>query len=238
MKLTYLIASVFIFSSCFTTYTYTLEPEPGTDIQYKQGRSHQTQIKNNIEVDLAYQKYISREYIFSIKISNGSDAPILIDPSLISIENCYDDPTKNNIRKAIDPEFRIAELNEDIRQTEASIKTDNTLNFIGGVLNAAVAVSEMKNDVPEAQRDERRVDREEAKEMHEESVNSKNHQIEKYNKSLNYWEEYSIRKTTINSLEYHDGFFHASFPYSPKVKVVVPVGGQLFEFRFNMNHLY
>ncbi|MEN8194724.1 MAG: hypothetical protein ABFS12_18025, partial [Bacteroidota bacterium] len=218
-----LLSICFVTIGCSAPTVFNLET---TDSEYNYHKGNKVVWReDSIATTLLNFEYHEGEYFsFYTEITNNSNSTYLVDPALFYAEIIK--PSSKGIA-VIDPELKIKQIEDEIRDTESSKEAAIGMNIIFGLFNV---VADIASDAPP----EEVVDDVAfwGTSAHNEAVE---HDIAKenlHNLKL-YWEKNVLRKTTLAPGDYIGGLFYLPVQYDAELlKLVVKVAETEHKFIF------
>ena len=200
----------FIFCSSFLILYSCVSPRPITRLQavdkdktWLFGSETVTKEQDSMKVSMTFKRSYGEKLIFDLKVSNRSQEDILISPEVFFYESMNRNSSKKSQRKyAFNPEYEILKLDKSVSRAEAAETNQAIAGLVvglaGAALDVAASVSDNTNSKPETEEEKslRRIENKMDDEMTRERYENTFSTLEKRRK---YWENKSLRKTTLKS---------------------------------------
>ncbi len=224
----FIVVIALLLSSCATPLPiYQLKPAGKIELRYP-----------TMEMTLMYERTVGELLIFDIAIKNLSDSIIEVNPTefyCYSLRNLTDTSAYGGVIFATDPEYQITSFGKTIDNKMANYDEEvgtnglvTFIDFVGDVINIGKKTREEKES-EEKERCEREREYEERKQDYY-------IELERLIKKRSYWENKSLRKTTIFSEKTISGKIHFSkenfMKDIPYLKVKLPIAKQVTEYTF------
>lgn len=193
------------------------------------GREVLTQRNDSLTVEVSYYEKQNNNFIFDITIVNQKQEAITIDPlnfSYIPISTSGD--TLNPVL-AVDPEYRILKHQMKISQLDADRKNEIVSTLIFGSIELATDIAD--DNPQDSYYDEHQPS---IFDMHEREIAKIDYNQLNTHERKSYWENQSLRKTTIFSEYYTSGQIFLKYKKNiDKVGLVFSIDDTYFEFWFD-----
>lgn len=187
-----------------------------------------------VHYEVGFDRIENNRYLFDFHITNGSNLPILIDPTTFYCQP-YDSamsPLTNDKIAAINPEDEILELDKELSRNQARQKNNLgvTLAAVGIGMATAIITNTDENphndylglEIADELTDEVRISKAEDK-----------LEAMDLNELRDTWTASTIRKTTLNSnFAMHGKVLFPAFPQATYLSIMVPVDSETLTFTF------
>jgi hypothetical protein len=216
-----------LFFSCVTPQPIIQLYPLAESTRFYQGAEYIESSANKITAAVSFSAYRESMLIFDVEIINNSKKSMLIEPVSfyyfpLDVDPRGLDPKQNDNLyggiTAIDPEQMILNIRNNISKEKADYANYQTVDAVSGVLGiiGSFAASNAKEqEEMDQMREEDEDDSRDRELEHNQRINSLNQQID-------FWEKYSIRKTTLDPGK--------SAAY---VELHIPAGKDEFKFLFS-----
>lgn len=226
----------FLQFNCASSAVYRLSPIDGEPV-WDYGREVIGKEDNKGKVHISLLEVQEGRFVFLVNYENLAEKPVLLDPGEIYYETFRDSIPKNKRSAgriyAVDPELKLAGIEKESNDMEASERTRLALSAIGSTIDLVGSIAsigtkrsarELKKE--EHEREERRIADENAKISYE---NNK----ARLGGEKDYWMNDALRKVTVFPGEKEGGFFHIPIRRDADfIRLVIPAGGNEYSFDY------
>lgn len=232
---------ILILTNCnpYPVYNYNVKSLENKKIYYK-GREIIFEEMNGVEIETYFENQVDNDLIFNFSILNNTNNEIFIDPQMLILEIKKKDPSgleNKNITSLSpkDPDKEINRVNEQIK----IIKTEK---FNSDMADIAVNLGELIYDITELGKPktsdelyaEYQITEEENQSYNLRNINYLK-SLEELEKSKTYWENLTLRKTTLSPGQEISENVH--FPLEEEamqIIVCLPINGTDFIFGYSI----
>lgn len=226
-KLIFLGLLIFL-SSCSSSL-FMLSPDE--DSKLEMGRKVITKEDSKVFSSLAFEGQYGKEMGFFLLANNKNEETIIVDPAEIRIN--YYDKHKNQIHGqtvyAINPEFKIAQMEEAIDDRETSHKVNTGLNVAFALISTIVDLSDDEDNDAEEVAENVMIFT--GNQIGEEV--SYDNDMDNYESEKDFWENGVLRITELYQDESVEGrFFIPLNEDASYIKIHVPLGEVTHSYKF------
>lgn len=203
-----LFCASLILSSCYVAPSVYKLSTIEQQIDYWKGKEIISKEIDSVIVSVNFEEQVNSDYLFFAAFKNNSAEPVFITPENIFIEAFNDKflylTSPNGTNYALDPEDKILELNQRLRNREKQHETTTNLNTVLGLFTVVtdIALSPKENVVENVVND---IDYYATNQIVEDA--NFNNRISELESTKNYWQNEVIRKTDIYPAESIGGVF-------------------------------
>ncbi len=213
------------------------------------GEEYQTKTEDSVSVSVAFENEINGTMTFYMVVGNSGTDTILVAPEQFYMYGPYQkvrevwnhrlnytiyDTTKGiDTVTAIDPKSRLAGINSQMAQANATYATNSGYNAAAALLNLVGDVATIGQQKTEEQRREERDRDHSLKESVEQNQVNYQSAVDRLNSERDYWQNATLRKTTLFPSTAVGG--RVCFPVDLGLrlfKLMVPIGPTIIEFDF------
>lgn len=228
------VFSVCIFFSC-TPRKLIIQPIAQNTF-WEQGREYIHHIDEQVEMMICFERRSLDRIVFYLEVTNKDSSTLFVDPGNIYYTFGGDTSETGKIENtrrfyAKDPDKEIDDIDKKIEQENSSYSTSVTVNAISGLLDAVGTIaswfSDDDDDEESTEEEEESYDPEQVRIEHEEKIET--FENEKY-----YWQNETLRKTTLIPNSYAGGFIEFTLIEEiSEFTVQVPVNSSFISFKFS-----
>jgi hypothetical protein len=216
LLLIFILLLVIFFTGCASIYK--LQPVDENSLWYK-GKQYITSEKDNISLTACFTGTEERCYVLDIEIINHRNSAIVIDPKnfFYSKTDSTGDIVSRHKIQAIDPEFKLMELQKEIENENSLYEVSAGIGTAIGILGLAADIATFGSKTPEESDDLHYAILENNLRMEDARINHESRIYELNEKSKNL-EFILLRKTSLFPGEEISGEVY--FPYYPHAEYI------------------
>ncbi|MEP2024860.1 MAG: hypothetical protein ABJH98_13300 [Reichenbachiella sp.] len=225
--------------SCVSPYKIHKLKPIGERSYWDWGRHYAISEVNNLELKIAYENNTWDELGFNIEVINKREDTVLVEPEIFFIEylEVLSENSHGAIRKSIDPEKKITELEKQISRHKADEINTATRQLFEVVLEVASDVSESTQNKTDEEKIQKDIERQQNREWRD----SENQQLKLQQMSLNqkrkYYDMTLLRKTSLppnTKIFGKSNFILSKTAKFYRVYIPIEMDTMIFEFEQNI----
>jgi hypothetical protein len=228
-SLSLLIISAFFGLSCVSPLPVSqLEPADEYESFWVDGSEVLTQTKDSLSIELSYLRREGQLFVFNMTVANLSSSPLLVDPSTFYYLPIVHTGDTLKMVRAVNPENVILDREKTISKLDASRKNKMTQGAIFGSVEVASMIASVGKDESDQGDDYSIIDQTQA------DIAEIDYQTMQAIEQRNYWENESLRKTTLFPDHYVQGRIYMRWTrHADTVWLFIPVNQTMFEFIYD-----
>lgn len=231
-----IVLSSFLQFNCGSSAVYRLSSLNGEPV-WDYGREVVGKKTPQGEVHISFVEIQEGRFVFLVNFLNQEEKPVLLDPGEIYYETFHDSIPKNPDPSgriyAVDPELKLAGIEKESNDLEASEKTRLGFSFVLSTIDVVESVASIgtKRSAKELKKEER--EREERRIADENAKISYENNKARLGGEKDYWMNDVLRKVTVFPGEKEGGYFHIPVRRDADfIRIVIPVGRNSYSFDY------